>query len=225
MNFVQNKTQYLILGGGIINLNLRKTVAGLVLATLALASVARAGDNNDFSHVDPQGIVPKRPLNQALAYFKKYRTSFSNDNVITVIDFTRKSNQKRMFIVNLNSGSVEALQTSHGRGSDPNDTGYAKRFSNEDRSYASSLGFYRTAGTYSGKHGLSLRLEGLSPTNDNAEARAVVVHGADYVNDNGQRVGRSHGCPAVSNAKRTHVISTIKGGSLMYIWAGQEHEG
>jgi hypothetical protein len=200
---------------------LGRFAAAVTLATTMVISAAQANDNNDFSHLDPQGIVSKRALNQAVAYFKKNRSDFSNQEVITIVDFTKRSNQKRMFIVDLSSGAVTARLTSHGRGSDPGNTGMANRFSNTNKSHMSSLGFYRTMGTYQGKHGYSLKLQGLSSTNSNALARAIVVHAANYVNESAPRSGRSHGCPALDPRFARKTIDTVKGGSLMYIWSGQ----
>ena len=83
-------------------------------------------------------------------------------------------------------------------------------------SNASSLGYYMTAETYTGSHGYSLRLDGLSSTNSKVRSRAIVVHGADYVEEAAVIQGRSWGCPAVAMANRTTVINMIKGGSIIY---------
>ena len=108
-------------------------------------------------------------------------------------------------------GKVERFLVAHGQGSDPSRTGYATRFSNENETHATSLGFFRTAETYDGKHGYSLRLDGLSATNSNARERAIVIHGADYV----ASLGRSWGCPAVEMSVRTRLIDMLKGGSVI----------
>ena len=105
----------------------------------------------------------------------------------------------------------------HGSGSDPNDEGVPTVFSNVNNSHQSSLGFYLTAETYLGKWGLSLRLDGLSETNNhNARPRAIVMHGASYVKDGRSKQGRSWGCPAIPMAERDAVIAKLKSGSLMY---------
>ena len=179
-------------------------------------------DLKEFDHIDPRHIVPDRPLRQALTYYKVNRDRFSNQDYIVVIDFTQPSSNERMYIINLKTGAVDTHATSHGRGSDPARIGRAQKFSNRNNSHASSLGFYRTAETYMGKHGYSLRLDGLSPTNSNARDRAVVVHAASYVRDDSrQMAGRSHGCPAVDPRVLRKVVGQIKGGALMYAWAGQ----
>lgn len=196
--------------------------AALALATTMVISAAHANDNNDFSHLDPKGIVPARALSQAVAYLKKNRNSFSNQRYMTVIDFTKPAMQKRLFLIDLNSGAVEARNTTHGKGSDPKGTGYARIFSNKSGSNASSLGFYRTLETYHSSkfNGTALRLQGLSSTNSNAAARAIVMHPARYVTE-GANVGRSQGCPALDPRFSKAVIEKIKNGSLLYIWNGQ----
>jgi hypothetical protein len=111
---------------------------------------------------------------------------------------------------------VKSIHVAHGKGSDSNNDGYATNFSNKVNSEASSLGFYLTAETYHGNHGLSLRLDGLSSTNSKARERSVVLHGADYVREAEVKAGRSWGCPAVSMALRGDVIELLKGGSLIF---------
>lgn len=141
--------------------------------------------------------------------------------IITVIDFSLPSSQKRMWIIDLDTHTLRThTYVAHGRNSG---SLYAESFSNRPESYQSSLGFYKTGATYHGKHGLSLRLEGMEPgINDKAFERAIVMHGADYVseefiNANG-RLGRSHGCPAVPSHQRDAIINTLKNGTVMFIY-------
>ena len=100
----------------------------------------------------------------------------------------------------------------------------ARRFSNRDGSHQTSLGLYRTAETYVGGNGYSLRMDGLDPGfNDNARARAIVMHGAWYVDPalaarNG-RIGRSHGCPALREGVARAVIDDLKGEQLVFAYA------
>jgi hypothetical protein len=114
---------------------------------------------------------------------------------------------------------VKNTFVSHGRNSGVDK---ATRFSNAPNSYETSLGFYTTGHTYQGKHGLSLRLHGLEKGfNSNAEARAIVVHGAEYVNAarvNSAYMGRSLGCPAVPVKESREVIKTIQDGSVLFIY-------
>jgi hypothetical protein len=144
----------------------------------------------------------------------------NNADVLTVCDFSQPSTQKRMYIVDVKNFKV-LLNTyvAHGKNSGLE---FAEKFSNRVESLQSSLGFYVTKQTYLGKHGLSLRLSGLDRGfNDNAERRAVVVHGARYIGESradAAYMGRSFGCPAVPQAQSTKVINLIKGGTCMFVY-------
>jgi hypothetical protein len=193
----------------------------LMALTLFFASQNLLARPSEYQHVDPKKIAPQRALEQALTYLDLHKSEFRNRRYMVVIDFTKHSIKQRFFLVDLVEGSVQKFRTAHGVGSDRDNDGYAERFSNVDGSLASSLGFYRTLDTYFGKNGLSLKLQGLSRTNSNAFERAIVVHGADYVNEGSSSTGRSWGCPAVDNSYHRSLINRIKGGALMYIWKGQ----
>lgn len=170
----------------------------------------------NYDHLDPNQEVPDQALRDAVLYFHANQSRFANKSIITVIDYSVSSKLKRMFVVNMQTGIVWALHVSHGKGSDSNHDGFAESFSNVSGSNATSLGFYKTAETYQGSNGFSLRLDGLSTTNSNARIRAIVIHGADYVQDREVIQGRSWGCPAVSMANHSKLINMIKGGSLIY---------
>ncbi|RVU02491.1 murein L,D-transpeptidase catalytic domain family protein [Mucilaginibacter limnophilus] len=143
-----------------------------------------------------------------------------NSNVITVVDFNKSSREKRMWIIDVvNKKLILNTWVSHGQGSG-NDM--ATAFSNNANSHQSSLGFYVTDDIYFGKHGRSLRLDGMDAGfNSAARSRAIVVHAADYVCQNTinqlGRLGRSHGCPAVSPEVSDLVINTIKGKTMLFI--------
>lgn len=171
-----------------------------------------------YAHVDPQHLVNTAALQNAVLFYDFHMKELANPRYITVIDFSKHSGSKRMAVVEVSSGAVWQLNTAHGKGSDSNNDGYAEKFSNVEGSLASSLGYYTTAETYSGQHGTSLRLDGRSPTNSAARERAVVVHGADYVDAGLDQMGRSWGCPAVSMSNYRTLIDKIKGGSLLYAW-------
>lgn len=168
-----------------------------------------------YAHLDPQRVVPTLALQQAVLYFHRTKSSFPNQRVISILDFHQSSTEKRFHIVNLSSGAVWSLHVSHGRGSDRDHDGFAESFSNVMGSNATSLGYYRTAETYMGENGYSLRLDGLSPTNSQARVRAIVIHGADYVQDRPVIQGRSWGCPAISYPNHRTLIDLVKGGSLI----------
>lgn len=181
-----------------------------------ISSEERESILNNYDHVDPQQLVPNQALEKALIYFHQNKHRFTNTDYISVINFAQSSKEKRFYIINMKTGAVWGIRTAHGKGSDENRDGYAEKFSNTSGSNASSLGFYKTAETYIGKHGLSLRLDGLSTTNSNARARAVVIHGANYVQESSVIQGRSWGCPAIAMELRDTVIKYLKGGSLIY---------
>ena len=151
--------------------------------------------------------------------------SITRPGVITIIDFSLRSDEERLWILDLNQGKVLFhCLVSHGRNSGEN---MAENFSNIPGSNASSPGFYITGETYMGKHGLSLALDGLEKgINDKARARAIVLHGADYVSRDfilsHGRLGRSLGCPAVPVDLSDDIIKTIKDGSCLFIYAPQE---
>ena len=149
----------------------------------------------------------------------------SDKNIISIADFTKTSRSKRLWIVDLDSQKL-LFNTfvAHGQGSG-NDM--ATSFSNTPNSHQSSMGFYLTNETYFGKHGLSLKLDGMDEGyNTNARARAVVVHGAEYVSTGTikqlGRLGRSHGCPAVPVELTKPIIETIKGGTVLFINGPEE---
>jgi hypothetical protein len=123
-------------------------------------------------------------------------------------------------MVNLADGGVRSYLVAHGRGSDPAHTGWLQRFSNEPHSNATSAGAYRTGAQYAGAHGHSMRLEGLDPTNSNALSRAIVVHGAWYVNDRvigeSGMLGRSLGCFAVADSSLPEITARLGPGRLIY---------
>lgn len=184
------------------------------------------GDENEPSHaptVASEGelaVLDARSealLDKAEAYLKANPKKFTNPYFITAIDFTLHSSKKRMYVQDLRSGVVLSYHVAHGSGSDPMNTGTPTKFSNVPGSNASSVGYYRVSETYYGKNGLSVRLDGLSSTNSNARKRAVVIHGARYVYDDGRKAGRSWGCPAISFANYKEVINRLKGGSVLYI--------
>lgn len=144
----------------------------------------------------------------------------ANSNILTVVDFNKSSKTKRMWIIDMQNKKL-LLNTwvAHGQGSGDD---MANAFSNNAESHQSSLGFYITNEIYTGKHGRSLRLDGMdNGFNDKARERDIVLHGAEYVNQNTidqlGRLGRSFGCPAVSTTVIDQVINTIKDKNVLFI--------
>jgi hypothetical protein len=154
------------------------------------------------------------------AWFGFQRMNLSNP-VMAIADFSQSSRNKRLYVIDLISKKILMhTHVAHGRNSGNE---FAKKFSNNNESYQSSLGFYRTLGTYIGKHGLSLRLEGVEKgINDRALQRAIVMHGAEYVSEsfikNTGRLGRSLGCPAVSVADSKKLINMLYKGAGLFIY-------
>ncbi len=151
---------------------------------------------------------------------KRQHLTSSDKNVLSIIDFTKSSSNKRLWIIDLKTKKVLFnTLVAHGR-----NTGEDKaiKFSNQPNSYMSSLGFYLTDATYFGKHGLSLRLSGMDGKyNSNAMERAIVMHGADYATADFVkrygRLGRSLGCPAVPQEVSKEIIMAIKDKTVLYI--------
>ncbi len=167
-----------------------------------------------------EGIVNWKAFCQAVTGY--YKINRRQRDVLTLIDFSRPSTVKRLFVFDMKQRKMLfSSVVSHGRNSGGN---YATSFSNEYGSYKSSLGFYLTESTYQGRNGYSLILNGLEKgINDRARDRAIVMHGASYANpsvvNKDGRLGRSFGCPAVPQALCRPIIDAIKGGSVMYIYA------
>ncbi len=159
-------------------------------------------------------------LESALKALKRLQSSGAKvrSDIVTVIDYTKPSTERRLWVFDLaNTRFLFEELTANGRNSGDNQ---AVRFSNAPNSLMTSLGAFLTADTYIGKHGLSLRLQGLEKgINDNSMERAIVIHAASYVSDliasTKGRIGRSWGCPAVRPEISRRLIETVQGGSLV----------
>lgn len=196
------------------SLDFKKNVPNTLTDVITAEDIANSRANYDY--VDPTRVIPQKLREAALAYFDVNKKNFPNQKYLTIVDFSAHSSKSRFFLVDMVTGKVTALHTSHGKGSDTNNDGYAERFSNVSGSEMSSLGYYRVSETYHGKHGLSIRLDGLSSTNSKARARAVVIHTANYVSEEKNKAGRSWGCFVLDPKYISGVISKIKNGSLLY---------
>ena len=153
--------------------------------------------------------------------YLKRKNALTRSNIISIIDFSKPSWQKRLFIIDVITGRVlKNTLVAHGRNSGKE---YATEFSNRPESYQSSLGFYITQGTYMGSNGYSLRLKGCERgINDKAFDRAIVMHGAPYVSDdfinNRGFLGRSYGCPSIPAEMNKEIIDVIKNGTCLFIY-------
>ncbi len=146
-------------------------------------------------------------------------------NKLAVIDFSLPSSEPRLWLFDLEDQSLIMRElVAHGQGSGDN---HARQFSNIEGSHQSSIGLFRTQESYYGKHGYSLRMDGLEPgINDQARSRAIVIHGADYVDESWitrqGRIGRSQGCPAVPQHVIATVVDTLKGGQFLFAYYPDE---
>jgi hypothetical protein len=164
---------------------------------------------------------------EAFGYaWKGYRQLAANQKVmrsryLTICDFSQSSRSKRLYIIDVQESKlVTHTYVAHGKNSGAE---YATKFSNIPESLQSSLGFYVTAQTYIGEHGLSLRINGVEPgINNKAFERSIVIHGAAYVDAARARagimMGRSYGCPAVPQKESNAIIHTIKNGTCLFIY-------
>lgn len=144
------------------------------------------------------------------------------DNLLSIIDFSLPSGKKRLFVIDLESGELLFnTYVAHGRNSGKD---VATQFSNKPNSFKSSLGFYVTGDTYTGKHGYALRLTGEeSGINDKAQDRGIVMHSAAYASENSIEacgfIGRSLGCPAIPKNVHRQIIETICHGSCLFMYS------
>ncbi len=169
-----------------------------------------------YQYMDPEKEIPEKLRRRALLFYHRNLGLIPQKNWLIVADLSPHSRKYRLFLLNMMTGAVGSMRTSHGKGSDQNNDGYAEGFGNERNSNKSSLGFFLTGETYTGKHGYSLRIDGLSESNSMARERAVVIHGANYVVERDVKQGRSLGCFVVAWENRRYLINRVKGGALLY---------
>lgn len=169
--------------------------------------------------VAPAGVRPEL-FQRALASLDRHSSAIAKRDVIAIADFTPFSAKPRLQVINLEDGSMHEVLVSHGSGSDPSHSGYLHRFSNVPNSNSTSEGAYVTSNYYVGKHGKSQRLDGLDPTNNNARARAIVIHGAWYANadmiEKHGMLGRSQGCFAVGETHRDPLFAMLGEGRMLF---------
>jgi len=161
-----------------------------------------------------------------IGYMNMRNKGLVSKSIISIVDFRQPSSEKRFYSIDLEEKKlIHRTFVSHGENTGGDK--YVYEFSNEPGSFKTSLGFYKTAETYNGKNGYSLRLDGLDISfNDNARTRNIVLHGAHYVNeklvDKNGFIGKSQGCPAVPMDSYQNVINDIKGGTLLFHYASNK---
>ena len=158
--------------------------------------------------------------------FMKEMGKLGNDQIISIIDFSKPSSEKRLYVIDL--ANFEVLFNTYVAHGSRSGKEYANQFSNAPESNKSSPGFYETMDTYMGGNGYSLRLQGIERgINDNANRRAIVMHGAEYVDERMIQsrgyIGRSWGCPAVPPRLSKSIIDKIKNGSCLFIFSPQKN--
>jgi hypothetical protein len=210
----------------------RRFIGASAAATAGLAVASCVGAPRRIALPDPVPPPPRitlpaepRPmvtlLDHAKAALDTHARTFFHRDRIALADFSLASREPRFHLVDLAGGRVErSLLVAHGSGSDPEATGMLQRFSNDPGSHATSRGAYLSAGTYFGKYGRSQRLIGLDADNSMALDRAIVVHGAPYVDPSlvaaQGRIGRSQGCFAFEHAKVGEVMEWLGEGRMIY---------
>ncbi len=211
----------------------RRTFSTLALAGLGIAALPRSvakATVPDGSMLPPP-IATMFPatrftgghsslLDRAKAALDQHKSAIPLRDRVAIADFSMASRELRFHIVDLISGKSNSYLVAHGKGSDPEHSGWLQRFSNDVGSLATSDGAYLTGQIYEGIHGQSMRLVGLDPVNSNADPRAIVVHGADYVSEDHiatwGKVGRSEGCFAVARHMIPQVLGMLGPNRMLY---------
>ncbi len=200
--------------------------------TKAQLQVNSKNERKDSVEVSIKKIWEESSFEEVLSYpiFLKamkgyYKYDTFKTGKIAIIDYSKPSTEKRFYVIDIeNKSLLFNTLIAHGKNTGNNTT---VLFSNEPKSLKSSLGFFKTAETYQGKHGFSLKLDGLEKgINDNARKRAIVIHGASYVNADfikkHGRLGRSWGCPALPESKTENIINTISNGTCLFIYGNNK---
>ena len=189
----------------------------VVISAMLLFAAAPAHAKN----INTAGLVRADLLSRALAAQKAHAGETKDTGRLVIVDYSRHSSEKRLFVVNLESGDITAFRAAHGRGSDTDHDGYLDRFSDEPGSSASPEGALVIAEEYRGKHGLSVRLDGLDETDRSSRDRAIVIHAADYAEPDFLsrfgKLGRSNGCIVFSKADLKRFLAEVPKGTLIYV--------
>ncbi|TZG29529.1 murein L,D-transpeptidase catalytic domain family protein [Sphingomonas montanisoli] len=198
----------------------RRGLLGAGIGAGLVGGIALAGSGTAVAATIGRPVLRPEVRTRALAAMSRHISRIKCRDVIGICDFDEASSSPRFHLLDVQSGKLESLLVAHGRGSDPAHTGWLKQFSNAPGSAASSQGAFVTAEEYVGNHGRSRRIDGLDPTNSNARARAVVVHGAWYaerqmIAQHG-KLGRSEGCFAFGQNDLNYVMQRLGPGRLIY---------
>ena len=206
-------------GAGGLLISSAASSVGIPLTNMILPQITRDPLAPVLPSIAPAGVNPLL-FQRAKAALAAHGASIRYRDTIGVVDFSLPSSEPRFHVINLATNQVESFRVAHGSGSDPDHSGFVEMFSNEFGSHATSNGTYITADTYEGKYGLSMKVDGLDATNNNAEPRAIVIHNAWYAEDDmipvHGKLGRSEGCFAFSRASQWKVMSRLSNGRMIY---------
>ena len=204
---------------------MRRRLACFALSMLAACATAHAESNvTQLSKLAPDANAQVLTLAMQARACAAASLGQAPAPRLAVIDYSLPSTTPRLWVFDLANNKLLFREVvAHGQGTGEN---MAQKFSNKDGSHQSSLGLFRTAGTYMGGNGYSLRMQGLEPgTNDAAMSRAIVMHGAPYVNvqmaNKQGRLGRSWGCPALRPEVAKQVIDSLKDGQMIFAYYPQ----
>ena len=170
--------------------------------------------------IQPNPAYDRRVLEIAARERDRAGSKLWRTDIVGVADFARPSTLPRLHSANLESGTLRSFYVAHGRGSDPEHSGFLQNFSNTPGSEATSRGAYITAEWYPGKYGTSIRLLGVDQDNSNALDRAIVMHPAWYADASmiakKGKLGRSEGCFAMGPEQFNEALWHLSGGRLLY---------
>ena len=199
----------------------RQFIHSAILGATLLAVPSRAADivflpGTGNGYAGPSPLL----LARAKAALATHKSRIHNHDLLAIADFSKPSRDPRFYVVDLRNGHATPYLVAHGKGSDPSHSGWVQNFSNVHGSEATSAGSYLVGETYIGQYGESRRLIGLDAENDQAEARAIVIHPAWYVNqtmihDQG-KIGRSQGCFAFAKEDINVILERVAPGCLLY---------
>jgi hypothetical protein len=215
--FIDRVASYLLL----MNIGRRQFIHSAVLGASLLTVPSKAADIvfRPGTGAETGGPSPLL-LERAKSALAGHKARIRNHDLLAIADYSKPSRDPRFYIVDLRSGKSDMFLVAHGKGSDPSHSGWVQHFSNVHGSEATSAGSYLVGDTYIGQYGESRRLIGLDPQNDQAEARAIVIHPAWYVNqsliqDQG-KIGRSQGCFAFAKDDINVILERVAPGCLLY---------
>lgn len=189
--------------------------------------MTKAEDNAVLQKLsNKDGLSPKLLKMGLNAYHYAQEHGGVKRKVLTIVNLSAPSKNKRLWVINLNNNTIEA----HTLVANGKNSGLYKavRFSNRPGSLESSVGVYRTGGTFYGNDSYSMRLHGLEKgINNNAYRRDIVMHPAWYVSPKFAqeygRVGRSWGCFALDKHIAPKIINMVKDGSVLFTYGTPEN--